>query len=360
MTWADNRPEADPDRSPTVAAYQANLVRGGLVLSMHSHHYASDVMGWSNFTAQLADHCRAIAQTGTPPPPWDPAAIDVTRFVRNVPEADRVDGPAPAPRHPDHPPQQAVLFHLPASRAARLKMRLTVAALVQDVADAAVDVPWISTYDAMCALVWRMLTRVRAARYNPAPDMPLWWGEAVDMRPRLRTHPVPERMLRNVVAGAFSEAAPVAPRTVAQVAGGADERGDDAMALARLAGYIRRLTSSCTEARLEGLVEQLGPIRDKRGVSLRVDAHPPLSVFVTDHRCGDVSGRDFGFGRPLTYRHLWGDSLTAGLVLIYAPVRDAADPDEGCTFTVTMEAELVAQLCADPVWCEYFEYRGVD
>lgn len=364
MTWGD-RPEADPDRRPAVAAFQASLVRGGLVLSMQSHHYASDVMGWANFTAQLADNCRAAAH-GTPPPPWDPANLDVARFTRAVPPAAQVDGPPAAARHPGHPPQQAVLFHLPASRAARLKARAAAAARDPPAADGApagASVPWISTYDAMCAFVWRALTRVRARRYRPAPDAPLWWGEAVDMRPRLRRPPVPARMLRNVVAGAFSDAAPLAPPTVAAVAGAPGEALDDAAALGRLARYVRALTAGCTEAHLERLVAQLAPVRDKRRVSLRVDAHPPLSVFVTDHRPAGVAGRDFGFGAPLTHRHMWGDGLTPGLVLIYPPVRGeaaAAGPDEGCTFTVTMEADLVPALCADPVWCQYFEYRGVD
>lgn len=72
MMWGEQL-GADLDRSPTVAAYQLNLVRGGMVFSMHSHHCASDVMGWSNFTHQLADNCLAIA-SDTPRPPGTPRA----------------------------------------------------------------------------------------------------------------------------------------------------------------------------------------------------------------------------------------------------------------------------------------------
>lgn len=115
MTWGE-RPEADPDRSPVVAAYQVNLIRGGIVFSMHCHHYAGDVTGWNNFTHQLADHCYAICKSAAFPS-WDTACIDASRFVKDLPEDQLVDGPPIPQRHPDHPEQQAVLFHLPTSRA---------------------------------------------------------------------------------------------------------------------------------------------------------------------------------------------------------------------------------------------------
>lgn len=144
MVWGDGNPAADVDNSPTTAAYQLNFVRGGLVFSMHSHHYASDVMGWSNFTRQLADNCYAIANK-TAFPPWDPACIDASRFTKHITTASLVDGPPAPQRHPGHPAvQQACLFRLLANKAARLKQLATPAStcLAEE---------WISTYDAMCA-----------------------------------------------------------------------------------------------------------------------------------------------------------------------------------------------------------------
>ncbi|KAI7778621.1 hypothetical protein LA080_001951 [Diaporthe eres] len=111
---------------------------------------------------------------------------------------------------------------------------------------------------------------------------------------------------------------------------------------------------------MEALVEAIAPIRDKRSIGLRADALPPMSTWVTDHRPADVGGLDFGFGRPITHRHLWGEHLSAGLVLIYAPGSSSSDPDEGFTFTVTIEKQLVSKLVRDPEWSEYFEYRGID
>ncbi|KAK2053879.1 acyltransferase [Colletotrichum caudatum] len=342
LTWGEETPEADPDNSPVVAAYQLNLLKNGLLFSMHNHHYSCDLMGWSNFTRQLAENCYAIANSASFPA-WNPANVDVSRFIRNIPAESLVDGPAVAPKHPGHKEQQAVLFHLPKSKAEELK-KLAMPTNP--------EAPWISTYDAMCAYVWRMLSKIRAPVYNPDPSSHLWWGEAVNMRPRLQNPPVPDRLMRNAVAGAFSDTAPVPPLTAGEVISGAP--------LSKLAGYIRALTDSCTEQHVDRLIDFIAPIRDKRTISLRVDSHPPMSMFVTDHRSADVSSFDFGFGKPITYRHLWGDLLTAGVVVIYAPIQSSRSPDEGVMFAITMEKDLVPKLMETSEWTDYFEYRGVD
>ena len=106
MTWGEGKPEADPNHSAVVAAYQVTFVHGDLVFSMHSHHYASDVMGWHNFTRQLAENSYAV-YNGTAFPPWDPACIDVSRFTTDIPAIDQVDSPSVASQASRHPDQQA-------------------------------------------------------------------------------------------------------------------------------------------------------------------------------------------------------------------------------------------------------------
>lgn len=304
-------------------------------------------MGWSAFTHQLADNCYAIANS-TGFPPWDPACLDVMCFTKDPPKDSLVEGPPIPQKHADHPEQQAVLFHLPTSKAAALK-ELAVTPATESTTPR-----WISTYDAMCAYIWRTLSRVRAPRYSADPSMVLWWGEAVNMRPRVSNPPVPERSVRNVIAGAFSDTAPNLPSlTVGEVI-------SEDVPISKLAGYIRTLTESCNEQHFKGLIDLVAPVRDKRALSIRVDAHPPMSMFVTDHRSADVSGFDFGFAKPITYRHLWGEHKTAGVIVIYAPVPSRANPDEGCMFTITMEKDLVSKLIETPEWTDYFEYRGID
>ncbi|KAI1338861.1 hypothetical protein F5Y15DRAFT_424327 [Xylariaceae sp. FL0016] len=85
------------------------------------------LVGWSNFFRQLADNCRAIhvslaTDTKIEWPSWDPACVDVSRFIRQIPASQLIDRPPIAPRHPGHPSeQQALLFHLPKSKAAKIK-----------------------------------------------------------------------------------------------------------------------------------------------------------------------------------------------------------------------------------------------
>ncbi|KAK1573695.1 uncharacterized protein LY79DRAFT_583456 [Colletotrichum navitas] len=280
LTWGEESPEADPDNSPVVAA---------------------------DFTRQLPENCHAVTRS-TNFPICNPANVDVSRFTKNLPADSLVNRPAVAPKHPDHKMQQAVLFHLPKSKADKLK-KLAM--------PTGTEAPWISTYDAMCAYVWRMLSKIRAPVYNPDSSSPLWWGKAVNMRPRLHNPAVPDRLMRDAVAGAFSDTAPVPPLPPGEVISDAP--------LSKLASYIRALTESCTEEHVERLIDFIAPIRDKRTISLRVDSHPPMSMFFTDHRSADVSSFDFGFAKPITYRHMWEDLLTAGVVLIYAPVQSSGN-----------------------------------
>jgi hypothetical protein len=121
MTYGE-KPEANPDHSPVVAAYKANFVRGGLVFIMHHHHYSNDVMGWAGLTHQLAENCYAIVNK-TPFPDWDPKNLDRSRVTkREPPEEAKVDGPPAPERHPEQRTGISLLFHLPKSKAAQLKL----------------------------------------------------------------------------------------------------------------------------------------------------------------------------------------------------------------------------------------------
>lgn len=383
VPYGEGRPESNPNNSPTIAGFQLNFVRGGAVFSSHVHHWATDVVGWGNFIRQLADNCRAIhAATSTTTtttttstvdivfPPWDPACIDVSRFTpdRQPPADSLVDGPAVATRHPGHPAeQQALLFHLPRSRAARLKALAQPAPQQQpqeqqeQQAPQQPPQPWVSTYDAMCGFVWRHLTRARIPLYRPDPDSPLpWFGESVDMRGRFRDPTPPRRMIRNMLAGAFSEVNAGLPLPTVRAAAGTAT--DPPAPLADLALYVRRMTDSVTQRHVEALLSYIATLRDQQSVSFNLMSKPPMSFFVTDHRPADVTACDFGFGAPLAHRFLTGDELSANMTLVYPASRSshAPDSDEGTIWSITVEKAIVPALLKDPEWCEFFEYRGID
>lgn len=330
-------PESSPNSSPAVSAFQANFIPGGLIFNMHHHHYANDVMGWASFTRQLAENCYSLINN-TPAPSWDPACLDHTRFISKIIlEEDKVDSPSPPDRHDGHLQQSSLFIHLPKSKAKQLKTLATPD-----------DGSWISSYDAFSALIWRVLTKHRANLYKPDLEVPILWGEAVNMRRRLEPR-VPERIQGNVYFAALSNTHST-QLTAAEIISEAP--------LSRLAAYIRMLTNSVTQEGLEKTLEMIAPIRDKTSLFIRVSSFPPMSIITTDWRETCICDADFGFGKPKAFRHLF-DTVIEGLTVVY-PHRRTPDPNEGCEVMITVEKELIKQVVEDPELKMYFEFRGID
>ncbi|KAF6827969.1 acyl transferase [Colletotrichum plurivorum] len=339
MTYGE-KPEADPANSPVTAAFKANFIRGGLVLNIHEHHYASDIMGWTGLAHQLAENCYAVFH-GTAFPSWDPACNDLSRVCKPAPpEESMVDGPAPPQRHPGHKVGIALLFHLPKSKAADLKELAKPE-----------DGTWISTYDAFSAFIWRNLTRLRAPVFKPEPDSKLFWAEAVDMRRRLHSPKPPARIQQNLLWGALSPTSGVEQPTAAELISG--------WPFWKLARYVRQMTDSVTQEELDKTLTALAPVRNKSALNIRIDAHPPMSITQTDHRDVDIVRADFGFARPATYRFLI-DYVTEGAIVVYPPRDPSPASDEGPEFSICYEEALAQTLIEDVEFNRYFEYRGVD
>ncbi|KAL3483930.1 hypothetical protein BJX62DRAFT_248896 [Aspergillus germanicus] len=163
------------------------------------------------------------------------------------------------------------------------------------------DGTWVSTYDAFSAFIFPHLTQLRAHIFKPAFPWPLW----------------------------------------------------------KLAAYIRALTNSVTQENLDVMVDMVAIVRDKSTLNIRIDAQPPMSILQTDHRDANITVADFGFGAPVTYRHLL-DRVTNGVVIIYPPRVTAKDSDEGREFAIFYKKDLAQTLVDDPEWNDYFEYRGED
>ncbi|EAQ88402.1 hypothetical protein CHGG_05021 [Chaetomium globosum CBS 148.51] len=324
------KPECLPSTKPVVSAFQANFITGGLIFVANTHHYSNDVMGWANFVYQLADNCNSIVNL-TAPPSWDSANLDATRFTASdFPSASKVDGPTSPERHPLLREHAALLFHLPKSKAEELKGLATPAGQYQ-------TIPWVSTYDAFSALLWRVITRHRVALYNPD----------LDETPTLIEG-------RNLFWVAISAKYPD-PLTIKEIAS-----LGDAVPLSLLATKIRGMTNSMDQAALDQVLAMLAPIRDKTCLFSRVDSFPPLTVVITDWRLAAVCEKaDFGFARPCAFRHFF-DAVSEGLIVVYPPRMFGSDTDEGCEFVVTMENEIVEAVLGDPDMKKYFEFRGYE
>lgn len=341
MTYGE-RPEANIEALPIVAAFKINFVRGGLTFHMHHHHFTNDVMGWYGYARQIAENCNAIFNN-TSFPSWDPAALNLSRLCKPQPSPDAMITVPPAlKRHPGHSKGVSLLFHLPKSKEAKLRNLCSPADGL---------VPFISTYDCFNAFIYRTLTRLRAPVYNYPSDTKLFWGEAIDMRRRLQNPRPAPRLRGNVMFCALSTNSAVEQPTLAQVA--------SEWSISRLATYVRQMTDSVTPEALDAALEMVNIVSNKADLCLSVDGTPPMSVLLTDHRdayFGDVS---FGFGTPLAYRHL-ADRITNGLIIFYPPRDLSPESDEGVEFIVYYEKRLAKTLIEDPEWCEFMEYRGVE
>jgi Transferase family len=151
-----------------------NFIPGGLIFTVHKHHAALDIAGTTSLVHQIADNCYSILK-GTPQPSWDERLMDRSRFISKVADEDLVDPPAAPKRHPAWYPCSWLLFHLPQSKAAELKRLATPD-----------NGTWISTHDALTALLWRVISRNRAKIYNPDLTLPALFFEAINMRDRCK------------------------------------------------------------------------------------------------------------------------------------------------------------------------------
>ncbi|KAH9995933.1 transferase family-domain-containing protein [Xylariaceae sp. FL0662B] len=343
MTYGE-KPEAQPQNNPKVSAFKASFIRGGLVFMMHHHHYSNDINGWAGEMHQLAENCAALWKSPDNPvyPPWDPACLDYSPVSKPEPE-QLVEGPPPPEKHPDHKVGEFLLFHLPKSKAAKLKT----------MASPDDGSFWISTYDALSAYIWRMLSKYRATLFKPDLKGNLIWGEAVNMRTRLHNPPVPLRIQGNVVYVPLSISNPTPQLTTAEVISEAP--------LSKLAWYNRQLTNSSTQENLDASLAQVAAVRDKTSLFLRMDSFPPMSNIATDWRDSKPYDADFGFGKPYAFRHPF-EMVTNGYIIIY-PERKNGGPagaDEGNEILIGLEKDASKSLLEDPDWNKYFEFRGVD
>ena len=339
-----NKPEAHPDNRPSISSFKANFIPGGLILNMHLHHYVCGIMGFDALCRQLAENCYAVAN-GTDFPSFDPKCLDRSLygslgFDRPSATDTLVDVPPRPERNTQHRPSQSLMFHLPRSRVSELKR-----ATWPD------DGSQISTYNAICAIMWRVISRIRQPLYKPAKDYKPVWAHGVSISKLYKNPPMPARILGNLQLDITSKMSTVPELTLAEIISEAP--------LSKLASYTRQMTEFVTADMVTSLLSKFANVRNKQDLSINLDSFPPMSILVSDWRYANLPTYDFGFGEPSAFRHLFG-GVPLCQALVYPPRKGPAGDDEGFEVQITFETELVEQLLKDPEWTKYFEFRGVD
>lgn len=340
-----NKPEAQPHNSPAIASFKANYIPGGIIFNMHSHHWCNGLTGGTAFDKQFAANCYAVAH-GTEFPTFDRKWLfrelyGLPGFNRNsTVEEEEVQAPPRAHKDSHHNPSSSLMFHLPNHKAAELKK----AALP-------IDGTRISTYAAICALMWRVLSKIREPLYKPGLDYKPLWAEGVSFSKLFKDPPLPLELQGNLQFDISSWTSPVPQLTLAEIISEAP--------LSKLAVYTRQMTDSVTVDMLHEKMRQFQRIKNKQDLSIHVDSFPPMSLLVSDWRYSDLCAMDFGFAAPTAFRHLFG-GVPLSQAIVYPPHKDARGNFEGCEIQLTIETELIPTLLRDPDWSRFFEFRGVD
>ncbi|KAI0899509.1 transferase family-domain-containing protein [Annulohypoxylon nitens] len=327
-----------PDTSPPMVAFQLNLIPGGLIFTVHQHHAALDMDGTVSLVHQIANHCYSIVK-GTAPPSWNEELMDRSRFFSNVPYEKKIDPPPMPGKSQDWFPCSWLLFHLPQSKAAELKQLCA-----PDRSQGA----WISTYDALVAFLWRVVSKHRAQIYKQDLTQTALFFEPVNMRSRL-TPEVSKRYQGNCLGVGSSYNRPD-PLTLADVISKAP--------LSRIAVYIRQMTQDATQEALDKTVEMLGSYRRQWALHPPLAALPPTSFVVTDWRSADMCDVDFGFGRPVAFRQL--SDVVEHMMVIYPPMGSNGNADRGVEVMLPFETHAIDMLMEDVDMKRFFEFQGVE
>ncbi|KAM0193142.1 hypothetical protein ACHAPI_007872 [Fusarium lateritium] len=339
-----SKPEAHPDNSPIVASAKANFIPGGLLLTLSTHHWTNGLNGFASFVKQLSENCYAITN-GTEFPSFDPKCMDRSLFgpfgSDSLPSLGKqVDAPPRQKRNLQHKHSQFLLFHLPKSRAQELKRVATPS-----------DGTWITTFNAICALLWRVSSRLREPVYKPVLSYKPLWAGGVSVGRLFTNPPMPERIQGNLQMDITSEMTDVPQLTLAEII--------SEVPLSKLAMYTRQVMESVNHDMLTAVLEKVASVRNKQDLSINVDSFQPMSLLTSDWRKADFCAMDFGFAKPTAHRHLFG-GVPLSQVVVFPPRVGPAGDDEGIEVQLTIETEIMSKLINDAEWSRYFEFRGVD
>ncbi|KAH8711859.1 acyltransferase [Phaeosphaeriaceae sp. PMI808] len=327
-----------PDDNPVLVAFQLNFIKDGFIFTAHIHHFALDMTGTTSLIQQIAENCYSVANRG-PKPNWDESFMDRSRFIApDIAVEDQVDPPPRPKRHPDWLPCSWLLFHLPTSKSRELK-RLALPS----------DGTWISTYDAVVALLWRVLMRTRARIYKPDIASPAIFGEPINMRNRC-TPEISARYQGNVL-GAGLSMHQESPLNLEEVISKAS--------LSQIAVFVRAVTNSVGQHTLDETMAKVAPIRDKSKLDMPLDSLPPTSFTTTDWRSSDLCNNDFGIGEPVAYRCLY-NTVVENMIILYPPHKGYKARGGGIEVMIPIETHAIDMLMDDPDIKKFFDFKSIE
>lgn len=375
-TFAVPGPDVASD-GPPACALQVTFIEGGLILGLAVTHQVCDGPGCEALLTSWARYSHAsfrgalATTTGAPAAIPDRAILSADRGAR-IPDAlrDELAAKFPTFRANSEPPQpppadagppvvvKTRVWHIPKSKLRQLKALASAPPPPPDAAAAAAadDDGWISTYDAVLALLWRATVRAKSPLLRPAPTAPSKAVHAVNIRGRADP-PIPAGYAGVGVTLPQSRALTVA-----------DVLDDDlTTALPTLARAVRGSTRQVTASYVAELVAWAGSCDDLRWTELVMHWTLGLDCMAFDwHTMASYAAHDFGFGLPAALR--WPHPRFEGFFFTL-PTRttrrrqgagreDEAE-DEGMEILFGLEESCYARFEADEELLRFAEQRGL-
>lgn len=357
---------------PAVMATQANFIHGGLILSIYIHHRAADALTLGTVLKAWAKHTTVTDMANGNGPG---AAIDnltprpmgrtpmsnglVGAQVKDFPEFKVVDDPravysaqievaaaatlvvaSPSRLELPSEPLKMCMFHIPATRLAQLKVAASPSSPSEG---------WISTNDAVCALLWRHLSRVRARLASisqPEPHFlqtPLNLVVAVEARRRM-VPALPKDYLGNaafycpVTSDLTTVTSPATP-------------------FATIAKLVRQAVTRFDSAKMRGVIGLIDSLPKPSDLQIRIYSDPMCGLIISSWADMGLYECDWGVGLGKT-ESVRAPNVTVGggtsLCGIF-PRR----PDGGLDVLMFLEEAAIHLLSEDQDFLRFVEWWGM-
>lgn len=175
-----------PEEAARVLVLQVNYIVGGLLLTIATQHNVMDMTGQAEITRLLSKACRGEAFTTQELEVGNTSSAGVIKLLDDSVDALRNEishvlakppPPPPASSTPPSPPPESTWLTLTFPSTALATLKTTASASKPPTA------PFISTDDALTALIWQATIRARLPRLQP--DHPITLARALDPRRHL-------------------------------------------------------------------------------------------------------------------------------------------------------------------------------
>jgi len=320
---------------------QANFIQGGLLLVVCIYHSICDGVGQLHVTEMLANQCRlASARDNRTKLAFRPDQFDRAMLFKGTPQADIrklsaytiLPEPArgmPAWASPDHRKLASETF------------RLTKKALIQLKADATShksagsNEPYISTHDAVCALIWRTTMAARVAAGEISKHDETTFGMPIDGRSQLKPAQPPDYLGNNAIGFKIADTVEtlIAPHN-----------------LGAAAFAIRTGVKSVNDSYIKNLITVLNQVPDYGQIFLdMLENIKTTGLFLTSWAKFSYADLDFGekFGKCERFRFPAGGYMN-GISVVFPPLKNG-----DWEVMLTLEEKCMGAFKNDSMWKQY-------